>query len=215
MSLILQCDFDDTITVGNVSTIVRLAFARSDWSQMERDYHAGLYSVEQSNIRQFAQIHVETGQIEELVARNVVVRDGFREVVEFCEGVGIRLAVVSSGLDIYIHPTLRKLGLDHLEMHSATAEVTPSGIDVRYTDPSGAPIDRGFKDSYVRHFKSEAHTVIYVGDGLSDVSAAAAADFVIARSTLESRRRSERLPYLPFSDFRDVLSHVQRIHAGW
>ena len=140
---------------------------------------------------------------------------GFGEVVEFCEGVGIRLAVVSSGLDIYIHPTLRKLGLDHLEMHSATAEVTPSGIDVRYTDPSGAPIDRGFKDSYVRHFKSEAHTVIYVGDGLSDVSAAAAADFVIARSTLESRRRSEGLPYLPFSDFRDVLSHVQRIHAGW
>ena len=29
--LLVQCDFDDTITVGNVSVLIREAFADDDW----------------------------------------------------------------------------------------------------------------------------------------------------------------------------------------
>ena len=52
----IQCDFDDTITVGNVSVALKEAFALEQWKQIEAKYIAGQFSVEESNRRQFALI---------------------------------------------------------------------------------------------------------------------------------------------------------------
>ena len=209
--LIVQCDFDDTITVGIVSTVILEAFAAGDWATMLEEFHAGKYSVEESNIRLFALVEAEKADIEEFILGQVVVRYAFDEFVEYCQGEGIRLVIVSSGLDLYIQPTIRQLGLDHLEIYSGHALVTPSGIEVQYTNPSGAPITRGFKESYVRHFKAEGNTVIYVGDGDSDIVPAGESDFVIARSTLEEHRKTNGLPYFSFDTFNDVGKHVEEI----
>ena len=48
--LTVQCDFDDTITDGNVSTAIREAFAPDGWTSMEEDYGAGKYSVACSSV---------------------------------------------------------------------------------------------------------------------------------------------------------------------
>ena len=212
--LMVQCDFDDTITVGNVSVAIRDAFGTDDWSKMEEEYLSGVYSVEESNIRQYALIKAGKREIEEFVLGGVVVRYAFDEFVDYCQGEGIRLAVVSSGLDLYIRPIMDQLGFDHLEVYSGKAEVTPNGIEVSYTDNSGAAITRGFKESYVRHFRSEGHTVVYIGDGLSDRVPAEEADFVIARSGLEEYLRDSRLPHFSFATFTDVGKHVEEIRKG-
>ena len=212
--LIIQCDFDDTITVGNVSVAIREAFATGDWLKMEEEYHSGKYSVEESNIRQYPLVKASKEEIEEFVLGGVVVRYAFDEFVEYCRGEGIRLVIVSSGLDLYIRPTMDQLGFEHLEVYSGMAQVTPDGIEVTYTDPSGAPIIRGFKESYLRHFRGEGHTVVYVGDGLSDRVPADEADFVIARSILEEYLRDSQLPHFSFDTFTDVGKHVEEIRQG-
>ena len=209
----VQCDFDDTVTVGNVSTLIRDAFAPDGWRDMEDEYISGRYSVEESNIRQFALLEAPKKEIEDLVVAEVVVREGFSEFVDYCSGNGMRLVVVSSGLDLYINPTMNREGLSHLEVHSAEVHVTPSGIQVKYTDPSGDAITTGFKESYLREFKRAGHTVIYLGDGLSDIVPATEADFVIARSTLEQRLREERIPCYGFSTFGDVVRHIEEIRG--
>ncbi len=215
--LVVQCDFDDTVSVGNVSTAIRQEFGPEEWVAMEREYHSGAYSVEESNIRQFALIDETEDRIAEFVTSTVKVRDGFAEFVRYCRREGLKLVVVSSGLDLYIAPTLAKLGLSDLEFHSATARSTGNGIEVTYTDPWGEPLTRGFKDAYVRALREDGATVIYIGDGYSDVGPAREADFVIARSKLESDRRRHRLPVFPFETFNDVETHVKeirRIHAA-
>lgn len=209
--LIVQCDFDDTIAVGIVSTAILEAFASGGWRAMLQEYPGGKYSVEESNIRLFALVEAEKADIEEFVVGQVVLRYAFDEFVEYCQGEGIRLVIVSSGLDLYIQPTIRQLGLDHLEVYSGHALVTPKGVKVEYTNPSGALITQGFKESYVRHFKAEGNTVIYVGDGTSDIVPAGEADFVIARSTLEAHRKTNGLPYFGFETFNDVGKHVEEI----
>ena len=209
--LMVQCDFDDTITIGNVSTLLREAFAPDCWRDMEEEYYSGRYSVEESNIRQFALVKVTKEEIEEFVVAKVVVREGFNEFVDYCHEKGIKLVVVSSGLDLYINPTMNREGLAHLEVYSAEAQVTESGIQVEYTDPSGSLITRGFKESYLRAFKRKGHTVIYLGDGLSDVVPATEGDFVIARSTLERHLRKVRVPCYGFGTFHDVIRHVEDV----
>ena len=209
--ILVQCDFDDTITVGNVSAAIREMYGPEDWATMEKEFVSGKYSVEESNIRQFALVKADKKAIEDLVLGDVVVRYAFDEFVDYCHGVGIRLVVVSSGLDLYIDPTLVQLGLEHLEVHSGMAEVTPQGVSVEYTNPLGNVITRGFKESYVRYHKQEGNTVIYIGDGLSDIVPAEEADFVIARSTLEDHFRSRGLPYFSFDTFNDVGKHVEEI----
>ena len=214
MVLLVQCDFDDTISVGNVSVALREAFAPDEWRRMEQEYISGKYTVEESNIRQYALIRTTEKELHDFVKAEAVVRDGFQDFAEYCQAQGIRLVVVSSGLDIYIKPTLDQSGLDYLEVHSARAYVTPSGIRVEYADPRGTVITGGFKESFLREFKSQGHTMIYVGDGLSDITPAREAGFVIARSTLERYLKENGLPYYGFDTFADVRRHVEEIRLS-
>ena len=45
-------------------------------------------------------------EIEEFVVGDVVVRYAFDDFVDYCRGMGIRLVIVSSGLDLYIRPIM-------------------------------------------------------------------------------------------------------------
>jgi 2-hydroxy-3-keto-5-methylthiopentenyl-1-phosphate phosphatase len=209
--LVVQCDFDDTVTVGNVSVAIREAFDLEDWKEMEEEFVSGRYTVEESNIRQYAGLTASQPEIEEFVKGDVVVRYAFDEFVAYCAGTGVHLAVVSSGLEFYVSATIDTLGIDGVEIHAAHTEFSPDGMRVSYENPAGAPITDGFKDSYVAHFKSQGHTVVYVGDGLSDLGAARLADYVIARDGLADDMERLCLPYNRFENFRDVGEHVERI----
>ena len=209
--LVVQCDFDDTITVGNVSAAIRAAFGPDNWQEMEDEYLAGKLSVEESNIRQFGLVTASRREIEEFVRGDVVIRYAFDEFVDYCRGEDVRLVVVSSGLDIYVNATIDSLGFDHLEVHAGVTQITPRGLRVSYSDPSGAGITVGFKDSYVSHFKSQGHTVAYIGDGLSDHAPAGLADYVIARDGLADHMDSLGMPNYKFENFDDVGKHVEEI----
>jgi 2,3-diketo-5-methylthio-1-phosphopentane phosphatase len=209
--LIVQCDFDDTVTVGNVSSAIREVFATGDWRSIEAAQHAGKIGVEQANIRQFAMVRASQKQIEDFVMGDVVIRYAFDQFAEYCAGEGIRLAIVSSGLDLYIKPAFDQLGLEGLEVYSGHAEVTPEGVHVSYTDPLGAALNDGFKESYARWLKRDGDTLVYVGDGQSDIQPANEADFVIARSTLAEHREGLGLPCYTFETFDDVGKHIEEI----
>ena len=211
--LVVQCDFDNTITVGEVSFIVRDAFGPDTWDQMEEEYIQGKYSVEQSNVRQFALISASKQEIEEVVRERTVVREGFPEFVSYCRDESIRFVVVSSGLDLYIEPVMEMLGLSEVEVHAAKGEVTPSGITVSYTDPAGAALLTGFKDSYVPYLRGAGDTVVYLGDSQSDVGPARLADFVQAHGSLQELLQAGGVPFYPFDDFHDVRRHVDAIRA--
>jgi|TARA_Y100000310_G_C20677595_1_gene813990 2-hydroxy-3-keto-5-methylthiopentenyl-1-phosphate phosphatase len=212
--LVVQCDFDDTVTVGNVSVAIREAFDLENWKEMEEEFVSGKYTVEESNIRQYAGLTVSRQEIEEFVKGDVVVRYAFDEFAAYCAGTGVHLAVVSSGLEFYVSATIGAMGMDGVEIHAGHAEFTPNGIRVSYENPAGAPITNAFKDSYVAHFKSQGNTVVFVGDGLSDLGPARLADHVIARDGLADDMERLGLPYSRFETFRDVGEHVERIRKN-
>jgi 2-hydroxy-3-keto-5-methylthiopentenyl-1-phosphate phosphatase len=176
---------------------------------MEAEYHAGKYTVEESNIRQFALVKASRDDVEDFVKSNLVVRDGFSDFVDYCQRSGIDLAVVSSGLDVYVNLTMSILGANYASHHAASTTFTQSGIELKYTSPTGSLITAGFKDSFVRHHKNQGRTVIYIGDGHSDIRPSGIADYTIARSSLADYLSQQNTPHDRFETFMDVQNYVE------
>ena len=213
--LIVACDFDDTIVIGSLSTAIQEAFSSENWEQIEEEHLSGMHSLEESFIRQYALIKgVTKKDIEEFVLGEVVIRYALDEFLDYCHGEGIRLVIVSSGLDIYISPIMELVAFGEIEIYAGKAEVTPDGINIDYTDPSGTPVTAGFKESYIRHFRDQGHTVVYIGGGPSDIGPAREADYVVARSTLAEYLEANSLPFYPFDTFGEVGKAIQEIREG-
>ena len=209
--IVVQCEFDETVTAGDLSFGLREAFASDGWTAMEEDYLASGSSPEENNAKQFRLVKASDGEIEDFILGNVVLRPEFGEFVDYCRGVGLKLVVVSCGLDIYINLILNLLGLEELEVHSGKATLGPDGIEVLYSDPDGGRIENGLKEAYVNHYKEAGHTVVYVGQSLSDIAPAEAADYVIARSSLAEHLTEQDSPYHKFDTFQDVGKRLEEI----
>lgn len=209
--IVIQCDFDETVTAVNLGFGLREAFAPDGWTAMEEDFLAGRCSIEENNVKQFKLIKISTQDVEDFVLGNVVLRPEFGEFVEYCQGVGLKLVIVSSGLDIYIKMILKLLELEDLEVHSGKTTIGSNGIEVSYSGPDGKPINSGLKEAYVNHYKEAGHTVVYVGQGLSDIAPAGAADHVIATSALAEHLTEQDSPFHKFDTFQDVATRLEEI----
>ncbi len=64
--------------------------------------------------------------------------------------------------------------------------------------------DADYKRTLVERLQAEGQRIAYVGDGLTDREAAAAADLVFARRKLLEHCQAAGLACIPFEDFRDV-----------
>ena len=212
--MIIQCDFDGTITTNNLSVLIREKFAPSEWRNIESDYVKGRLTVEQSNRVQYTLVRETRETLVEFVIDNFKLRPGFLEFVNNCRDKGIRFAIVSSGLDFYIEAVLGSIGITDLEVHCAGTAFTKDGVIVTYLDAEGHVIDSGFKKKYLAWLMGQGRPVVYLGDGLSDFDAASAADYVFACDHLRRLLSASSVPHYEFSDFSDVwqqISHLENM----
>ena len=207
----IQCDFDDTITVREVGVALLGAFGPRNWRQIEEEYHSGLITVEECNRRQFAHVKISQETVQDFAVRTVEIRQGFSQLVDYCRNEGMRFVIVSNGLDLYIEPILVKLGLADLERYSGQAHITSEGIAVAYIDPTGIPVEKDFKIACLRHLQAGNQPVVCIGDSISDIPPALAADHVIARGELLDHFRRNNLPHFTFETFYDVQQHLQSL----
>ena len=209
--MLIQCDFDGTVTHNNTSVLLRERFARGNWREIEADYLEGRITVEQSNMLQFRLIRESQARLREFVRRHIDVRPGFSEFVTYCKQAGIEFVIVSSGMDFYIEAVLAEIGMADLELYCAQTSFTTDGIAVCYKDPYGNMIRSGFKLSCLTWLRQRDSNIVYLGDGYSDIEAARQADHVFAVSTLRRLLEAESIMSFAFTDFHDVMRQVRLI----
>jgi len=208
--MIIQCDFDGTIIRNNLSVLIREHFAADARRAIEADYLRGQITVEESNRRQFALVKEPKERLREFVCRHIDVRQGFTELIADCEAKGNRLVIVSSGLDFYIEAVLRELGMSDAELYCGKTEFNENGIMVNYVDREGNTIEAGFKISYMNWLKRLDRSIVYIGDGLSDLEAARSADYVFATGHLARLLREEHVSWSYFDNFIDIRNKLTR-----
>jgi len=209
--MIIQCDFDGTITRNNLSVLLRQNFARGDWQKVESDYLNGRITVEQSNKLQYALIREPKDKLQEFVRQHIKLRPGFVDFVRHCRDTTIPLVIVSSGLDFYIETALVHIGMEDLEVHSGQTSFGQEGILVSYTDPEGNLINEGFKRKHLTWLRKRDSHIVYIGDGLSDLDAARNADHIFATDHLLRLLSSSSVAFSEFSDFHDVLRQIRHL----
>jgi 2-hydroxy-3-keto-5-methylthiopentenyl-1-phosphate phosphatase len=211
MKILVQSDFDGTITEEDASFFLLDAFAQGDWRRLLIEYKEHRISVGEFNTRAFAMVKVDRHRLLETLQGNVKVRAGFHDLVDYCLNKGLRFVIVSNGLDFYIRAVLKDLRLGDLEVHAAQASFNPAGMKVRYVDPDGKMVNDGFKEAYMESFLRLGYKVIYIGNGDSDVGPAKQAHRVFATGDLLAYSKENNLNCKPFKDFREVVEDLEQM----
>jgi 2-hydroxy-3-keto-5-methylthiopentenyl-1-phosphate phosphatase len=211
MKTLVQCDFDGTVTEEDISFLLLDIFAQGDWRRLLRDYREHVISVGEFNTSAFSMVKADKDRLLGALEGRVNVRAGFQEMVNYCLRQGVRLVIVSNGLDFYIGAVLKSLGLADIQVHAAQASFHPEGMKVQYVGPDGKRLEDGFKEAYIQSFLELGYRVIYIGNGDSDVAPAKFAHQVFATGDLLAYSKKNNLHCRPFEDFRDVVKDLKRV----
>jgi 2-hydroxy-3-keto-5-methylthiopentenyl-1-phosphate phosphatase len=211
MKILVQCDFDGTVTEEDTSFFLLDVFAQGDWRRLLREYKEHKISVGEFNTKVFAMVKVDKSTLLGALEGKVKVRTGFHELVSYCLKKGLRLVIVSNGLDFYIEAVLKDIGLENIEVHAAQASFYPEGMKVQYVGPDGKRVEDGVKEAYTKSFLKQGYRVIYVGNGDSDVAPAKYAHHVFATGELLAYCTENNINYKPFETFIDVVSDIDHL----
>ena len=206
---LVQCDFDGTVTEEDVSFLLLDAFAGGNWRQLFSQYQEGEIKVGDFNRRAFAMVSADKRTLIKYMEGRIRIRQGFRDMVDYCRKKGFRFVIVSNGLDFYIEKILGDIGQGGIEVFAAQTRFHPECLKVQYIGPDGNPLDSDFKETYVNLFLAEGYRVIYIGNGASDVSPARRSHHVFATGDLLVRFRKAGLNCIPFTDFNQIIKDIE------
>jgi 2-hydroxy-3-keto-5-methylthiopentenyl-1-phosphate phosphatase len=140
---------------------------------------------------------------------SVPITAGFGEFTAFCRERGLRLSVVSDGLDYAIKRILRRNGLDDLPVIANRLRYPP-GADAN--SPTAFSLSfpyraEGCPAGVCKCRAAEGEDFLLIGDGRSDCCAAGPASFILARKggALERRCLEQGYRYGAFTDFFDIM----------
>ena len=207
-STLIQLDFDNTLTIGNVSELIHDQFWPENWEEVYAKYLDDLITVEESNIFSFKNLKTSKSDLDKFVRSNVKFREGVLDFFVYLNKAKLDYVIVSSGVDFYIYSALSSIGIDpnSIVIKSGKSDFNYNGISVKYLNPKNKFIVDDFKHSYTEFHRNIYSTIIYFGDSNTDISAASISDIVFATDELDKYLNNKKIDHYYFNDFNNVLN---------
>ena len=208
---LIQLDFDNTLTIGNVSELIHDQFGPGNWDEVYAKYLNDLITVEESNIFSFKNLKIPRDDLDEFVRSNVKFREGVLDFFIYLNALKLDYVIVSSGVDFYIYSALSSIGIDpnSVVIKSGKSDFKYNGISVKYLNPYNKYIVDGFKHSYTEFYKNIYSKIIYFGDSHTDIKPASISDIVFATDGLDRYLNDKKIDHYSFDDFNNVLKIFQ------
>jgi 2-hydroxy-3-keto-5-methylthiopentenyl-1-phosphate phosphatase len=211
----LLIDYDGTISQVDVSEQILERFFRGNWHEDDQEYVSGLIGSRTFFERQMPRF---AATYEEVVtfAESQPHDRAFAGFVRRADELEIPLEVVSDGLGFFIGAALERLGVPHLTTVTATTRFENG--KALMTFPNGHPeglVCGTCKRNRVLAHQAAGRMVVFVGDGESDLYAAAHADVIFAKGTLPAFCDRFGWPYARWSTFDDVRAWLEATYAAW
>jgi len=204
-------DFDGTITQGDLLDDLVSGYSVHDaWKQVERQWLAGEIGSFQCLSVQFDGIRIVDSELTR-VLNSIKLDTGFVSLVQWLEQLKVPQAVLSDGIDRFIHHALKAAGVE-MPVRSNAIERRESEMKLV------CPLSRSDCVSAAAHCKcfsmkslhQPKRQTIYIGDGRSDLCPARQADFVFAKGNLAAALKSESRAFVPFQTLWDVKAFLEK-----
>lgn len=201
-------DFDGTVTRTDVAEDLLEEFAPPAWREIEELHRARTIGTRETMARQFALVHAKEADLLRFVDAHIRPDEAFAGFVAFCRDEGVRLEIVSEGLDFYLKFLLQKWHLDvPVRTNRATFEEGRVRISYPWADAT-CTLCGTCKLLRLFQLRTEGYRIAYVGDGHSDLCPAVEADLVFAKADLADLCRAEGIDFIPFHTFADVQREI-------
>ena len=214
-------DFDGTITVRDATDAILEAFADRRWLDVEEAWKSGRIGSRECLTLQLALVEADRRDVDALLD-GIEVDAGFVTLVEWGVASGAPVHIVSDGFDYCIARILARPSLGFAryahDIRVVSSHLEPDGRRWRASfTSSGGRCAHGCatcKPAAIEQLGVAGSPNVFVGDGLSDRYAAAAADMVFAKDTLAGYCLEQSIPHTPFTNLATVARRLDEIFAS-
>jgi len=224
-------DFDGTITTedSNDHMTDNLGFGREERRRLNVEIYHNRVPFRDAFRSMLESVNEKYtfDECREIVKKNIKLDPGFAEFFKWTKSVGIPVVVVSSGMEPIIRAIFANLigeeDAKQLDIISNYVDVREDGhFSVRFRHPEshfGHDKSKALRP-YAELPKDQRPGILFCGDGVSDLSAAGEGDVLFAKvipggsNDLARHCDKEKIPYLPFLSFTQVLEHTRELVDG-
>ncbi len=203
---IVFCDFDGTITVEETFVGMLKQFATVPYEEVETQLIEGKLTLREAVRRLVESVPSKYHSHVLQYIDDKPIRDGFMELLDFLHYHGVPFVVVSGGL---VESVSAKLIPYRERIHEIyAAETDNSGEFLRVSSKFESQSELVAKTRVMDRYICDQSVVI--GDGITDLNIAMAADLVFARGQLAGFLETRGKPHIIWKDFFDVCNHLSK-----
>ncbi|EXJ78624.1 hypothetical protein A1O1_09025 [Capronia coronata CBS 617.96] len=233
--VIFFTDFDGTITLQDTNDFITDNYGMG-YEQRRQLFHAVINHTDtfrNTFQKMLDSWHMPFPRVLEILRDNITLDPYFKEFMEWARAHDVPVIVLSSGM-IPVLETLLKhlLGEELMADIEIVANETQlrapgnsldvaDGWTIKFHDDSGFGHDksltiRPYADAIAKMPLDERPTLLYAGDGVSDLSAARETDLLFARAgqDLVTWCEKEGIPFTTFENWKTILDETKDIYEG-
>ncbi|MBS0016797.1 MAG: HAD-IB family phosphatase [Arthrospira sp. SH-MAG29] len=207
MKPVVFCDFDGTITAEETFVAMLKQFA----PEVAEETIPKLYTREislRSGVRRMLE-SIPSKAYEEIMefSRTKEMRPGLVELMDFLDSEKVPFVVVSGGIRIMVETVLGELVNRVAGIYAV--DVATDGTNLRVHSEFEEGTELVAKVRVMELYEGDPK--IAIGDSVTDVNMAIAAQVVFARDRLSRYLDQQEKPYIPWGDFLDVRDRLREI----
>ncbi|EHY52804.1 hypothetical protein HRR83_007646 [Exophiala dermatitidis] len=233
--VIFFTDFDGTITLQDTNDFITDNYGMG-YEERRKLFHAVINHTDtfRNTFQQMLDSwHLPFPKVLEILRDNITLDPYFKEFMVWAREHDVPVIVLSSGMIPVLETLLRHLlGEDLMsDIEIVANEVqlrapgnsldVPDGWTIKFHDDSGFGHDksltiRPYADAISKMPPQERPTLLYAGDGVSDLSAARETDLLFARAgqDLVTWCEKEGIPFTTFENWKTILDETKDIYEG-
>ena len=206
----VYCDFDGTISIGDVTDVLLENLADPEWQAIEEQWQAGEISSKECMARQIPLIRGGWQEVTRVLDQ-VKIDPTFTSFAKWCRQTGIPLRIVSDGLDRVINYILQREGI-RVDFVWANRLVESESGEFSLLFPysvSEKVCSSGVCKCKLLESRRANPLRVVIGDGRSDFCWAPEADILFAKSKLAQHCASKKIEYNHFDDFLAIQASLE------
>lgn len=205
-------DFDNTITSFDVIDDMLERFSEDDrWIGLENKWKRGKIGSKECLKGQIEGIRISRGELDGYL-HHVKLDPYFKKLMKFLRSKKIKTVILSDNFDYILKTILNSNGVNRLPVYSNKVRIVRDRLIPSF------PLTRKDCDGTCGHCKNNSmrkvagkdSTLIYIGDGRSDICPAKAADIVFAKDALLDYFKAKKLDHIPIKNLGTVYKYFKR-----